>query len=285
MRVKKLVTDLLPDKLFLSLYYRKVFGRPINWKHPVTFNEKLQYLKLFDRRPEYRKYVDKYEVKEFFREKIGGAYIVPTYGVWDRFDDIPFDRLPNQFVLKCTHDSGGIVICKDKKSFDRAAAKEKLEHSLKVDFYKWTREWPYKGIKRRILAEAYLEDKTYGELRDYKFFCFNGEPKVMFIASGRNTDDPRFDFYDMDFNHLSLTKHYPNADTLPERPINFDKMKKFARILSCGIPHVRVDFFEADGNLYAGEMTFYSQGGFGKFDDPAWDKKMGDYLCLPKQKH
>lgn len=201
----------MPDKPYLQIFYYAEFGKFIDFKNPKTFNEKLNWLKLYYRRPDLITLVDKYEVKKYIADKIGEQYVIPTLGVWDKFEDINFNELPNQFVLKCTHDSGGLVVCKDKSKLDLKKAKEKIEKSLANNYYLWTREWSYKGVKPRIIAEKYMEDQETGELRDYKFFCFNGEPKLMFVATERGVKNTKFDFYDMQFNHMNIVQHYPNS--------------------------------------------------------------------------
>lgn len=272
----------LPDKIYLQLYYFPRFKRLCNFKNPVTYNEKLNWLKINDRNPDYVKMVDKYEVKEYVAKLIGDEYIIPTLGVWDSFDDIDFDKLPNQFVLKCTHDSEGLAIVKDKSRFNKAEAKEKIEMAQKFNFYYIGREWPYKSVKPRIIAEAYMEDHVDGELRDYKFFCFDGEPKTMFVASGRSAGATKFDYFDLDFNRLNIKQHYPNTAGDVRRPDTFDKMIELSRVLSKGMPHVRVDFYEVDGKLYFGELTFYHFSGFMPFEPPEWDKTFGDWIKLPQ---
>lgn len=270
----------LPDDIYIQLYYFSHFKHFANLKNPKTYNEKLNWLKLNDRKELYTKLVDKYEVKKYVANLIGEEYIIPTLGVWEKFDDIDFDVLPDKFVLKCTHDSEGLVIVRDKKNFDKKAAKEKIENALKLNFYYIGREWPYKNIKPQIIAEKYMEDKIDGELRDYKFFCFSGKAKVMFVASDRNKDNTKFDFYDMDFNHLCIKQHYPNAGNV-RKPITFNKMIELSEILASGLPHVRVDFYEVDGKCYFGEMTFYHFSGFMPFKPNKWDEILGDWLKLP----
>lgn len=270
----------LPDKLYLQIYYFAQFKHFINFKNPKTFNEKLNWLKLYDRNPMYTKMVDKYETKKYVAKIIGEEYIIPTLGVWNKFDDIDFNKLPNQFVLKCTHDSEGIVIVKDKTKFDKISAKKKIEKAMKYNFYYIGREWPYKNIKPRIIAEPYLEDKTNKELRDYKFFCFNGTPKIFYIASGRNFGKTTLDFFDLDFNHLNIRLHYPNAKNIPQKPLNLDKMIVLSKKLSKNLIHVRVDFYEVDGKLYFGEYTFYNFSGLSKFNPNIWDEKLGEWLNI-----
>ena len=274
----------IPDKQYLQIMYRIRMGKKLNLDNPQTFNEKLQWLKLYDRRPEYTIMVDKYEAKKYVADRIGSEYIIPTLGVWDKFDDIDFDKLPNQFVLKCTHDSGGLVICRDKKTLDIQEARKKIEKSLKSNFFWVGREWPYKNVKPRIIAEEYMEDETDHELRDYKFFAFDGVAKALFIATDRGnlSSETKFDFFDIDFNHLDFTNGHPNSEVLPHKPKTFDEMKKLAEKLSCGIPQVRVDFYEVNGKAYFGELTFAHWSGMKPFDPEIWDKKFGEMIELPE---
>ena len=279
----KRVFNRIPDVPFIKIRYYANMGKKLNIDNPQTYNEKLQWLKLHDRKPEYTMMVDKYEVKKYIADMIGEEYVIPTLGVWDSFDDINFDALPDQFVLKCTHDSGGLAICKDKKQFDIAAAKKKIERSLKQNFYYRGREWPYKNVKPRIIAEQYMEDEETAELRDYKIFTFNGVAKMMFIATERSskTEETKFDFFDMDFNHLPITNGHPNANVQPSKPKNFDKMIRFAEKLSANIPHLRVDFYEVNGKVYFGELTFFHWNGMVPFNPEEWDRKLGDWIRLP----
>lgn len=279
--------DFLPDKMYLSILYRAEFPKKLNWKHPKTFNEKLQWLKVYDRNPEYSRMVDKFEAKQFALEKIGSEYIVPAVaGPWQSFDEIDFDSLPEQFVLKTTHDCGGVLICKNKQEFDHGAARAFMHKHLQDNYYRHCREWPYKNIAPRIFAEQYLDALADGDLKDYKFFCFDGVPKLMFIASDRQAEnqETKFDFFDMDFRPLSIINGHPNADHAPERPKNFERMKELAAVLSAGIPHLRVDFYECDGCLYLGELTFFHWGGLVSFQPEIWDTILGSWLELPNNK-
>lgn len=278
------LSHLLPDKVYIQLKYYSRFKKWCNLKEPQTFNEKLQWLKLYDCRPKYTTMVDKYEAKKYVAEIIGEGYIIPTLGVWDKFEDIDFEKLPNQFVLKCTHDSGGLVIVRDKRELDIETAKRKINSSLSRNYYWQGREWPYKNVKPRIIAEKYMVDKSNDDLKDYKFFCFDGFAKVMFIASDRasETEETKFDFYDMDFKHLPITNGHPNSIHEIKRPKSFDKMKKLANKLSHGIPHVRVDFYDIDGRIYFGELTFSHWSGMMPFVPEVWDKIFGKWIKLPQ---
>ena len=270
----------ISDPMYIQIYYFAKFKKLCNLKNPKTFNEKLNWLKLNDRNQKYTYMVDKFEVKKYVSELIGKEYIIPTLGVWDRFEDIDFDKLPKQFVIKCTHDSEGLVIVKDKDKLDINYARKKIQKAMDYNFYYIGREWPYKNIKPRIIIEKYIEDNIDRELRDYKFFCFNGQPKAMFIASDRSIGKTKFDYFDLEFNHLDLIQHYPNTTKLLKKPKNFEKMIELSKILSKEIPHVRVDFYEVDGKIYFGEFTFYHFSGFMPFKPKKWDDIFGDWIKL-----
>lgn len=272
----------LPDRPYIRLYYLMRMRKICRLNHPVTYNEKLQYLKLHDRNPLYTTMVDKGAVKPYVVKRIGKEKVIPTIGTWNDPDEIDFASLPDRFVLKCTHDSEGLVLVPDKSMLDIGAAKKKLKKAMARNFYYIGREWPYKNLTPRIIAEPWVEDTKDGELRDYKFFCFDGEPKLMFIALGRAKGKTSFDYFDMDGKHLDIRQHYPNAAVTPHLPEHFEEMKGLARTLSKGIPHVRADFYEADGKVYFGELTFFHFSGFMPFSDPSWDRKLGEYIQLPK---
>ena len=278
----KYAMRIIPDRAYIQMYYFAHFKKFCNLKNPKTYNEKLNWLKFHDKNPIYTRIVDKFEAKEYVKDIIGDQYIIPTLGVWDNFDDIDFDELPQQFVLKCTHDSEGLVIVKDKDKLDKEMAKNKIESALKQNFFYIGREWPYKNVKPRIIAEKYMEDHIDGELRDYKFFCFDGEPKAMFVASDRASDNVKFDYFDLNFNHLDIKQKYPHAEQPLRKPVTFEKMLELSKVLSKGFPHVRVDFYEVDGQLYFGELTFYHFSGFMPFEPNKWDKIFGDWIKLPQ---
>lgn len=280
----KRVLRVLPDPLYLRLRYLIAFRKPLHLKNPRTFNEKLQWLKLYDRNPEYTRMVDKFEAKKYVAERIGEEYIVPTLGVWDRFEEIDFDALPDQFVLKCTHDSGGMVICKDKKSLDLDGARKKITACLKENYYWDYREWPYKHVKPRIIAEPYLHDDETGELRDYKFYTFGGEVKALLIISGRDTPDASGDYFDAEFHHLDMQWGYKNAKVLPAPPKSMEEMIRLAQLLSKSTPELRVDFYEINGKPFFGEMTFFDGGGFEKIVPEKWDRIFGDWVTLPQKR-
>ena len=268
---------------FVKRMYRIHMGREPDLENPGTYTEKLQWLKLYDHRPEYTTLVDKYAVKQYVADKIGEQYVIPLLGAWDRVEDIDFDALPDRFVLKTTHDSGGILVCTDKRKLDIPAARKKLKPFLKRDYYARNREWPYKHVPHRIIAEAYMEDSATKELRDYKFFTFGGEPKVLYIAQGRGRGEPTTaDFFDMEFNHLDFTIDHDMAPIPPEKPECFEEMKRLAAILSEGTPQLRVDFYQVDGRVYFGEMTFFHCSGMEAFHPESWDRKFGDWVVLPE---
>lgn len=272
------------DVLYLKLLYWDRFSKKLTLKNPKTFNEKLQWLKLYDRNPEYTKLVDKYEVKKVIADKIGDKYIIPTLGVWERFDDIDFNNLPNQFVLKCTHDSGGIVMVKDKTTFNRMSAKKKIESCLRRNFYYQGREWPYKNVKPRIIAEPYLTDESNSELKDYKVFAFNGEPKFIEVDFDRFTDHKR-NIYSVDWELIDAEIEYKSskAHVIP-KPEKLQEMLILSKKLSEGMPHVRTDFYCTKDRVLFGEMTFYHESGLGKITPPSFEKEISAYINLPLER-
>ncbi|MHC6178775.1 ATP-grasp fold amidoligase family protein [Clostridium sp. JNZ X4-2] len=279
---KRYIQVFISSSVYLSLVYKKKIGKKLNLNDPKTFNEKLQWLKLYNHNPLYTNLVDKYEVRKYITQTLGKEYLIPLIGVWNEFEDIDFSKLPNQFVLKCTHDSGGLVICKDKNKLNIKVAKNKINKSLKKNYYYEWREWPYKNVKPRIICEKYMVDESGTELKDYKFMCFNGKPKVLFVATDRGIDT-RFDFYDMKFQHLQLMQHYKNGVKRIVKPKRFDEMIKIATKLSQNIPYVRVDLYNANDRVYFGELTFYHFSGMEKFDPEKYDEIFGSWLQLPNK--
>ena len=271
---------MLPDKMYLSLEYEYFLGKKINWNDPKTYNEKLQWLKIYDRNPLYTKLVDKYEVKHYVEEIIGIEYIIPTYGVWNSFEEIPFDKLPDRFVLKCTHDSGSVFLIKNKAEIDYEDLRGKIDSSLRNNFYWFGREWPYKNVKPRILAEQMLEYED--DILDYKVFSFDGNAKALFVASDRNNklEETKFDFYDLDFKPLDIINGHPNSGKKIPKPKNLSKMIEIAETLTKGIPHARVDFYEVKDKLYFGEITFFHWSGLKKFEPDYWDEVFGSWIDL-----
>lgn len=277
------LAPILPDDLYLKVRFRQRVGYWPNFRHPRTYNEKLQWLKLNDRHPEYTKLVDKVTAKDYVAARIGANYIIPTLGVWDSIDEIDWDALPNQFVIKVTSDSGGIVVCKDKSQLDKEKAKAKLRHGWGKNYYQYNKEYPYKDVKPRIIAEQYMEDESGYELKDYKFFCFDGEPKLLFVATdrGKKDEDTKFDFYDIEFNHLPFLNGHPNARVAPTKPENYEEMIEIAKKLSRGMCHVRVDLYNVRGKIYFGELTFFHWSGMTPFEPQEWDYRLGELIKLP----
>lgn len=274
----------MPDSMYLKNKYRTLLGRELDLDNPKSFNEKLQWLKIHDRKSAYTTMVDKYAVKQYVANRIGEEYIIPTLGVWKHFDDIDFDNLPNQFVLKCTHDSGGLVICKDKSMLDKAVAKKKIEKCLKRNYYWSGREWPYKNVPKRIIAEQYLtNNEKSDELSDYKVLCFNGEPKLIEIHKGRFSGHHTQDFYDVNWNKTEFEQpEDPLSDEIMEKPVFADKMLELSRTLAENIPHVRIDWYYTGGKLLFGEITFFDGSGFCPFIDNQ-DEILGSWITLPQK--
>lgn len=271
------------DRTFIKWEYFSGMRKFPNLENPITFNEKLQWLKLNDIHPEYSRIVDKAEAKEYVKETLGdGAeqYIIPTLGVWNSFDEINFDQLPNQFVLKTTHDSGGVAVVKDKSTMNLTEIRKKIERSMNNNFFYEHREYPYKDIMPRIIAEKYMVDESGTELKDYKFFCFDGEPKMLFVATDRPFDT-RFDFFDIEWNHLPFKQGHPLATKEIKNLQGFKKMLDLSRKLSKGFPHVRVDLYDINGDIYFGELTFFHFSGNVPFEPEEWDYKVGEWLTLP----
>lgn len=275
---------LFPERLYLIMRYYLEMGKPLHLDNPKTMNEKLQWLKLYNRKPVYTQMVDKVSAKDYVAKMIGEKYIVPTLGVWDHFDEIDFDTLPNRFVLKTNHSGGstGVVICKDKTAFDKVAAREKLERSLKQDISRTSVEWPYRNIKRKIFAEVYLGD----DLTDYKFYCFDGNADVVLNCIERQSGKPKFYFFDKEWNLRRLNKRgkeAPEGFTLP-KPKNMDEMFVIAGRLSEGLPFARVDLYNINGDIYFSEITFFPASGFDKNRLPESDLYFGNKIVLPKVK-
>lgn len=287
--IRRLI-NFLPDKWAIQILYFIHLGKFVNWNNPKTFNEKLQWLKLYNRKPEYITMVDKYAVKDYVAGIIGDKYIIPTLGVWDKPEDIEWDSLPNLFVLKTTHGGGnfGVIIVKDKAKIDKKEIIKKLYIALSQDSFNYSREWPYKGVRKRIIAEKFIapdSSKSKSDLPDYKFFCFNGEPKYCQVIRDRSSQEP-IDFYDMNWAHQPFVGLNPMAEmgkSYVERPVNLASMIEICRRLSAGIPFVRVDLYEVKENDFFGELTFLPASGFGHFTPDEWNYKIGEYLNLPEK--
>lgn len=270
--------NVLSDKMYLKWLFRHNMGYKLNLDNPRSFSEKLQWLKLNDIHPEYTQMVDKVEAKEYVRGIVGDKYIIPTIGVWNSVEEIDWDSLPGKFVIKSSNDSGGVVVCKDKRELDIHLSIKKLKGLGGRDYSKYNKEYPYHDVPHRFIAEKLMGD---GDLIDYKIFCFDGIPKFLFVATGRQKNDTRFDFYDTDFNHLPVLNGHPNADIWPTKPKNYKEMLEVAQRLSKGIPHVRVDLYNINGTIYFGELTFFHWSGTTPFEPVDWDYTFGSYLKLP----
>lgn len=275
----------LPDKVFLNAAFRARFGRKLDLKNPKTFNEKLQWMKLYNRNPVYTMMVDKYLVRNYVREIIGEEYLIPLLGAWDDPDKIDFDKLPMQFVLKCNHNSGlGMCICKDKNKLDIAKVKNDLRKGLKQDYYLTGREWPYKNVPRKIIAEKYMVDESGYELKDYKYYCFDGKVRIVMINSDRMSSlETKANYFDENYQPLDFVWGYENAKIPPAKPEKFEEMKSLAEKLSEGIPHVRIDFYQTPQGIFFGEMTFFDGSGFDAIEPIEWDYKIGSWINLPRK--
>ena len=287
--MKKKYYAIYDDKTYLDELFRKFAGYEPNLEHPETFNEKLQWLKLFDRRLEYSTMVDKYEVKKMVLNKIPEINVINTVGIWDSYDNIPFDTFPDSFVLKCTHDSGSVLVVKEKSEFDPAFYRDRFNNALNRNYYYSCREWPYKNVQPRIMAEEYKEvpgkkslvDESGTELKDYKFFCFNGKPRIIQTIENDKQKDEVIDYYDTNWQLLDLRQNFPNSPNGMTRPLNLEKMLEYAELLSEGHPFIRVDFYEIDNKVYFSEFTFFSDAGFASFSPEKWDLILGQYINLP----
>lgn len=284
MNYKKLIRKLLsvlPDIPYVKIQYRYLTGRNLNLKHPVRYNEKVQWIKLYDHNPLYTTMVDKYKVKEYVSSIIGDKFVVPLIGVWDRPEDICLEKLPDRFVLKTNHDSKGVVICKDKDKFDFEAACVFLNKHLRMNGFDYGREWPYKNIERKIIAEKYIEDES-GGLQDYKVMCFNGEPKIVQLHQGRFTNHYSHDLYDTEWNLQSFNQVGETSSAEPaSKPAFLNQMLDLSRKLSNGISHVRIDWYYAEGQLFFGEITFFDASGYLDFIPDEVNYTLGNWITLP----
>ena len=277
---------LWPDEFYLKCLVKFTAGYWPDFNAPKTYNEKLQWLKMYDQRPEYTTMVDKITAKEYVADIIGNEYIIPTLKVYDSVEEIRLDELPERFVLKTNNGSAntGVVICKERATFDLEKAVKKLVRSMEKNKYYLSREWPYKNILPKIFVETFMEDKEVGDLRDYKFFCFNGVVRALFVGSERSSGNVKFDYFDADFNHLDIVQEHPMSGVLIEKPKNFEKMKELAAKLSKGIPQVRVDLYNINGRIYFGELTFFHHGGIVPFTPKEWDYTFGSWITLPEKR-
>lgn len=274
----------IPDDIYLIRMFHGILGYELNLMKPKSFNEKIQWLKLYDRNENYVRMVDKFGVKEYVGDRIGREYIIPTIGLWNNVDEIKLDELPDQFVLKVTHDSGGLVICKSKELMNWNKEKKKLNKSLKRDYYIFQREWPYKNVQRRIIGEKYMDNGSE-ELTDYKFMCFGGKVKCIFTCSDRfSKSGLKVTFYDLNWNVLPFERHYPARKYPEKKPVSLEIMIQFAETLAEGIPFVRIDFYEVNERPYFGEITFFPGSGFEEFTPEEWDYKLGAWIRLPEKR-
>lgn len=285
-KILHLISPVLSDRIYLKILFPLHTGYCLNLKNPKTYNEKLQWLKLYFRKPIMPILADKYESKKITTKLIGHQFVAKTYGVWNTFDEIEFEKLPEKFVLKTTHDTGGVIINNYGSSFNKQIAKVKLEKHLSKNNYYINREWPYSKITPRIMAEELLEDKEKNDLWDYKFFCFDGKVKAMFIATDRlSTEEVKFNFFDKKFQVLDIVQTHPRSNIPFQKPKAFEKMVNIAEILSKGFPHIRIDLYNIDGKIYVGEYTFYHHGGLVSFHPSEWDYIFGSYINLPKKEN
>ncbi len=273
----------MSDKKYLKRKFYAQNKVKLNLDNPLTFNDKLNWLKLYDRNDEYIKMVNKYTAKQWISDRIGDKYIIPTIGVWEKVSDINFDELPQQFVIKCTHASGANIICTNKSKLDIRKLKKKLNKWMRKNWFWYGREWPYLNCKHQIIVEKFMVDDNDNTgdsaTTDYKFFCFNGEPKVMYISKDKS-HDPRTDFFDMNFNHLPIVIKDPNSDKLPEKPDQFEEMIELSKKLSVGFRHIRIDFYVFNSKIYVGELTFYHCSGFSIIKPYEWNVKMGEWISI-----
>lgn len=276
----------IPDKKYISIMYRYFMDKKLDLKNPKTFNEKLQWLKIYNRQPEYTVMVDKFLVREYITQKIGSEYLIPLIGVWNCTEDIDFESLPEKFVLKCNHNSGtGMYICKNKSNANWSEIKKNLDIGLHEDYFYLGREWPYKNVPRKIIGEQYMVDESGSELKDYKVMCFNGKPKLIELHQGRFTNHQTQDYYDLDWNKTNISQGnistFGKSDIVAPKPDTLDEMLELSKVLSEGIPQVRIDWYSINGKLYFGEITFFDGSGFDPYDNPQDDLLLGSWIQLP----
>lgn len=272
----------IPDKAYLKILYYCETGKKLNLKKPLTFNEKLQWIKLYDRKPEYVTYVDKFAVRDHIKQTIGDEYLIPLIGVYDTVDEIPWNDLPNKFVLKCTHGSGSNIICKDKHTLGIEEANRKLNQWMKSNWYWFGREWCYKDIKPSIICEEFIENETGGQLKDYKFYCFNGEPKMIQVISERDNGYYYLDHFDLEWNEFNIPrKNHSQNPVVQEKPIELNKMIDISRKLSRNIPFARIDLYNSARGIFFGEITFFPVSGYVDFVEEQSDHLLGSWIELP----
>lgn len=285
MSLLRRMANALPDRMYISLQFKRIMGRFPNLKHPKTFNEKLQWLKLNDRKDLYTKLADKYAVRDYVKEILGEDYLVPLYGVWNRAEEIQWDELPERFVLKCTHDGGSVIVCRNKAAFDQEVAMKKLNGALKRSAYSYGREWPYKNIVPHIIAEQYLDNGDDAGLVDYKFYCFGGEPRYLYVSKGlENHATATITFYELNGKRAPFQRtDYPQTEEDHVFPENYSEMIEYARKIAKKVNNsfVRVDLYNVKGHVYFSEITFTPCSGYMKMKPEEWDRKLGDLVVLP----
>ena len=273
----------MDDRRYIEIRYKAIFKKDIDLDHPLTFNEKMQWLKLYNKNPMHSVMVDKYLAKDYVTERIGEQYVAKLLGVWDQVDDIDLTVLPDKFVLKTTHDCGGVVVCKDKATLNLKKTKRFLRKHLKREYFYHCREWPYKNIKPRIIAEEFLADANNEVLPVYKILCFNGKPKIIQTIQNDKKPNETIDYFDTDWNVLELRQNYPNSPKPLIRPQKLDEMLEIAEKLAEGTSFLRVDLYSVNGDIYFSEFTFFSDAGFAPFYPETWDKTLGDWIKLPEK--
>lgn len=279
--VAKGIFDFLEDEPYLKLVYWAELDKKLNLVSPNTFNEKLNWKKINDRKKNYTTMADKFEVKKYVSDRVGEQYLIPVYGIWNTFDEIDFAALPNEFVLKTTHDSGGVVICTNKAEFDLNQARKIINQHLKRNYFKWRREWPYKDIQPRIIAEKFVKDDNFENLPVYKFFCFHGVPKIVQSIQNDKQSNETIDYFDMEWNLLDLKQNFPNSKEPLEKPRKLEEMVELAATLSKDMDFIRVDLYIINEEIKFSEFTFYSDAGINAFTPESWDDTLGSWLSLP----
>jgi hypothetical protein len=269
----------IPDEPYLKMVYFIKTGKHLNLKKPVTFCDKQNWLKLHDKHPEYSDLADKIKVGQYVTKKMGREMTFPILGIWDHYNEIDFNSLPDEFVLKCNHDSGSVKVIHDKSKINHDILSAFFESRLKINNYVLGREYPYKDIVPKIYAERYMTPAGHDDIEDYKFFCFNGKPVILFVATDRSTDC-KFDFYDMDFKHLDIINIHPQSGRTIEKPKCFEEMKQVASILSQDMKFVRIDLYEIEGKVYFGEFTFFHGGGFWPMKPECWEYDLGKLISI-----
>lgn len=279
--IRTKVMCIIPDKLYLKIMYKLKTGHKLNLKNPERYTEKIQWLKLYNRNDEYTNYADKVKVRDIVAKNAGKKYLIPLLGVYDKFDDINFEKLPDKFVLKCNHDSGSVIICTDKNNFDYDYARKKLEKSLKCNYYIIGREYIYKDIDRKIMVEKYLDDLDGNSANDYKVFIINGEFSHLEICSDRFTD-LRVTFFDEKKKKLNISEMGEKYDKKIKLPNEIDEMIEIAKNIAGDIPLLRVDFYDVNGKIYFGEVAFFDCSGYATYSDDSFDYTIGRKLQLPE---